>query len=495
MKFPRASGILLHPTSLPGPEGLGTLGPEAFAFVRFLAQAGQHLWQMLPIGPPGYGDSPYACFSSVAGSPMLISVEGLARDGWLRRADLAGGRSRRATRVDFAAAEARKVPLLIAAHDAFRRRARPAQREEFARFCAEEAWWLDDFAEFMALKQAHGNRPWWRWPDGERFRRREAMARARDRLSVEVSRQQFLQFMFFTQWGRVKDHAHANGVRIVGDVPIYVAHDSADVWAYPDVFLLDRRRQPRRVAGVPPDFFSRTGQLWGNPVYNWPHLERTGFGWWERRIRASLSLYDIVRMDHFRGLCAYWGVPFGKRTAMHGRWYRAPGRALLTHLKRAIGDIPMIGEDLGMITPDVRALRDEFGLPGMKILHYAFGGGADNEFLPHNYGRHFVVYTGTHDNATTASWFRTSPAHVRKHARAYLGDEVDRSVWPFIRLAWQSMADTAIVPMQDLLELGDDGRMNVPGTTINNWQWRMRPGAASRPLAARLLALTRACGR
>ncbi|MCE9615644.1 MAG: 4-alpha-glucanotransferase [Lentisphaerae bacterium] len=489
----RRSGILLHPTSLAGPEGVGTLGSEAYDFVDFLHRAGQKLWQVLPLGPPGYGESPYACFSSVAGNSLLISLERLERDGWLEAG--AAPSWQRGKRVHYRHVMALKPRLLALAHARFAATANAAARAGFDAFCAAQHTWLPDYALFMAIKEEQGGRPWWRWPAPLRYRRPAALRQAGARVAGAIEREKFLQYVFFMQWGDLRQHAHARGVQVVGDMPIYVAHDSADVWAYPDVFLLDRRRLPRRVAGVPPDYFSRTGQLWGNPVYNWAYLRRTAFAWWVQRLRANLALYDVVRFDHFRGLAAYWGVPYGHRTAVKGRWYLAPGAALLRCLQKELGTLPMIVEDLGMITPDVRRMREAFNLPGMKILHYAFGGGADSEFLPHNYPRHCVVYTGTHDNDTTRSWYRQAPAPVKRHVRLYVGEDAARSAWPFIRLAWQSVADTALVPMQDLLDLDGRSRMNVPGTSAGNWEWRMRGGEFTPALARRLRQLTEAYGR
>ena len=419
----------------------------------------------------------------------MISLQGLVADWLLRRAEVAGADKRRPYMVDYRRVERVKLPLLTLAHSRFK----PGR--EFDSFCKAQAAWLHDYAVFMAIKESRGGKPWWTWPEALRFRRAEALRRVERRLASDIQRHKFLQVVFFRQWRTLKAHAHARGVRLVGDMPIYVAHDSADVWAYPENFLLDRRRKPLRVAGVPPDFFSRTGQLWGNPVYDWNYLRKTKFAWWEQRLRANLALYDIVRFDHFRAFAGYWGVPYGHRTAIDGRWYKAPGAELFGHWRRVFGTLDMIVEDLGMITPDVRKLRDDFHLPGMKILHYAFGGGADSEYLPHNYARNFVVYTGTHDNDTTRGWYASAPENVKRHARAYVGDGVKESAWPLIRLAWQSVAGTAIVPMQDLLDLGTKARMNVPGTTVGNWRWRMGGGELTAGLAARLKGLTVACGR
>lgn len=491
----RQSGILLHPTSLAGPEGLGTMGREALDYVDFLARAGQRLWQLLPLGPAGYGDSPYACFSSVAGNPLLISLADLRREGWWRADAAVTARGHGGTRVDYRQVERVKWPLLRQATTRFLSHADGAARDAFARFCTGQAGWLDDYALFMAIKDAREGQPWWRWPKPLRFREPRALEAARGRLAAGIAHHQVLQHLFARQWGAVRAHARARGVRLVGDMPIYVAHDSADVWACPRVFLLDRQRRPLRVAGVPPDYFSRTGQLWGNPVYDWRHLRRTDFAWWVQRVQANLALYDVIRFDHFRALAAYWGVPFGHRTAQRGRWYPAAGHALLSRLHKTFDGLEMIVEDLGMITPDVHALRDAFALPGMKILHYAFGGGGGSDYLPHHYPRNSVVYTGTHDNDTTMGWFRGAPAPVRRHACDYVGDALKQSAWPLVRAAWASVADIAIVPMQDLLDLGSRARMNVPGTTAGNWQWRMRPGDASPALAANLLRLTDACGR
>ncbi len=502
MKTPtRQSGILLHPTSLDGPEGVGTLGDESLGFVDFLARAGQKWWQLLPLGPPGYGDSPYAGFSSVAGNPLLISLEGLRREGWLERAEVAAAaaaplaRGAWGRRIDYRAVERLKGPLWHRAAARFLAANAGPSAADYTRFCEAEAGWLDDYALFMAIKDAQGLRPWWRWPRGLRLRQPAALQRARRDLADAIEHQRVGQFWFARQWARVRAAATARGIRLVGDMPIYVARDSVDVWAEPEGFLLDARRRPVRVAGVPPDYFSRNGQLWGNPVYDWDFLRRTRFAWWERRLRANYAQYDIVRFDHFRALAAYWGVPFGHRTARRGRWYPAPGRALLGRMQRVFGHLNMIVEDLGHITPDVHRLREAFDLPGMKILHYAFGGDGTNTYLPHHYAANMAVYTGTHDNDTTRGWFRTASAEVRAQARALAGPDLGTSAWPLVRLAWGSPARIALAPMQDLLDLDSRARMNVPGTTDGNWQWRLAPGALTPALATRLRTLTEICGR
>jgi len=486
----RSSGILLHPTSLPGPEGIGTFGPEACRFVDFLARAGQKYWQILPLGPAGYGDSPYACFSAFAGNPLLVSLEDLAAQGLLpKRKRLAGS-----DRVDYRRVDRTKRKALTQAFQAFQRDASAADRRRIGAFRARHAAWLEDYALYMAMKEHFSLRPWWQWPSRARFR--ESLNGYASRLGDAVEEHVFIQYEFFSQWRRLKGYANAAGVRIIGDIPIYVASDSADVWAKPECFLLDERRRPVRVAGVPPDAFSRTGQLWGNPVYDWEHMQKTNFAWWRARVDESLALYDVLRIDHFRAFESFWAVPHGKRTAMDGEWYPAPGHALLSALQGHLGKLPFIVEDLGDITPAVLALRDAFHLPGMKILQYAFEGGEDNPYLPRNYPANCVVYTGNHDNDTMAGWFKRAPARAKRMAREVMGSHADaRTVWPFIRMAWESRAAGALVPMQDLLGFGNEARMNRPGTTRGNWRWRMRQGEASARLAARLRRLTEATGR
>jgi 4-alpha-glucanotransferase len=489
----RSSGILLHPTSLPGPHGIGDLGPAAHAWVDALARARQSWWQVLPLGPTGYGDSPYQCFSAFAGNPNLVSPDLLVRDGLLEAADVqAAGPSSAfpVEHVDYGAVIAFKPRLLTRAWQRFRSGAAPALRPLFDDFRARHADWLDDFGLFMALKEAHGGVSWQEWPEEFILRRPVALQRARQELDPHVDRHQFTQFLFFRQWQALKDHANGRGLRLIGDVPIFIAGDSADVWTHPDLFLLDDRRRPRFVAGVPPDYFSATGQLWGNPLYDWPAHRRTGYAWWVARLRATLAQVDLVRLDHFRGFEAYWEVPAGSPTAATGRWVTGPGADLLEVLRTALGGLPLIAEDLGVITPEVEALRCRFGLPGMRIMQFAFGGARETRFLPHNYERRTVVYTGTHDNDTTLGWYRALTPEEHRYFRRYAPGTGEEVSWELIRLAWASVADLAVTPLQDVLGLGTEARMNRPGQPAGNWRWRFTSDQLTGEMLDRLADLT-----
>jgi 4-alpha-glucanotransferase len=472
MMFARAAGILLHPTSLPGRFGIGDLGPDAHRFVDALAEAGMRRWQILPLGPTGFGDSPYQCFSAFAGNPYLVSPEGLLEDGLLDAADLARAPAFPADRVDFGPVIAWKVALLERCWERFRAGRGRALRAPFDAFRESHAGWLDDFALFMALKEAHRGRAWVEWEAPLAARDPDALEAARARLAGRADAERFRQFLFFRQWAVLRAVARARGISIVGDVPIFVAHDSADVWAQPELFHLDARGCCTVVAGVPPDYFSRTGQRWGNPLYRWAALRRDGYAWWIARLRAVLEQVDVVRLDHFRGFEAYWEIPASATTAEKGRWVPGPGAELLTALRDALGALPIIAEDLGVITPGVLALRDAFGLPGMKVLQFAFGDGPFHPFLPHLHPPDCVVYTGTHDNDTTRGWYATAPEKERDFARRYLGRDGHDIAWDLIRAAFASVARTAIVPMQDVLDLGTEARMNLPGRPEGNWTWR-----------------------
>ncbi|HEY0379516.1 MAG TPA: 4-alpha-glucanotransferase [Pyrinomonadaceae bacterium] len=506
MSFPRSSGILLHPTSLPGRFGVGDLGGEAHAFVDFLASSGQSLWQVLPLGPTGYGDSPYQCFSAFAGNTLLVSPERLAREGLLGAEDLARVPPFPEERVDFGKAIEFKNALLRKAFDRFRRSAESGLRASFEHFTHQASGWLDDYALYRALKDAQGGKAWNEWEPALARRDPATLAAAREHLRDAVDAQKFYQFLFFRQWAALKAYAHERGVLLVGDIPIFVARDSADVWMNPDQFKLDAAGNPLVVAGVPPDYFSATGQLWGNPIYDWDRMLQDGFRWWIERVRATLEIFDIVRVDHFRGFAASWEIPGGDKTAERGRWVEVPGRELFTAIKGALGDLPIIAEDLGVITPDVEALRDDFGLPGMRILQFAFGGDPKNLDLPHNYIRNCVVYTGTHDNDTTVGWFTSvagagstrDEAQIERERRfclEYLDSDGGEIHWDFIRAVLASVADTAVVPLQDLLGLGTEARMNLPNTTSGNWAWRYKAGALTEETGERLRKLTELYGR
>jgi 4-alpha-glucanotransferase len=488
-RSPRSAGILLHPTSLPGPYGIGDLGPAAYAWVQTLAQARQSWWQILPLGPTGYGDSPYQAASTFAGNPLLISPDLLAQEGLVASADLAAGPFP-TDWVDYPAVSAWKLGLLARAWQNFQQGAAAGLRGPFEEFCRHSAGWLDDFALFLSLKETQGGRAWTDWPAELVHRQPTALAEARQRLRPAIGLHQFSQFLFFGQWQALKRFANEHGIRLIGDIPIFVSPDSADVWANPQLFQLDEHRRPRVVAGVPPDYFSQTGQLWGNPLYDWGAARASGYAWWIARLRATLDLVDLVRLDHFRGFEAYWEIPAGRPTAEVGRWVKAPGADFLTAARSALGALPLIAEDLGVITPEVEALRDRFALPGMRILQFAFSD-SKNPYLPHNFVPRTVVYTGTHDNDTTVGWFRTLPAGELGFLRRYV-PSIDESTvaWDLIRLAWGSVADYAIAPLQDLLGLGTEARMNLPGRAEGNWRRRYRADMLTPAVFDRLADLT-----
>lgn len=493
MRFPRSSGILLHPTSLPGPFGMGDLGDEALRFLDFLAEAGQKLWQVLPLTPTGYGDSPYQGFSAFAGNPFLVSPERLVEDGLLKRADLVHAPSGSEHAVDFGAVIPQRWEWLARASRALA--GRPALTEEFEAWRAARSW-LPDYALFMALKDEHGGRAWDQWEAPLRDREPAALARARDRLHPGVRLHEVAQWLFHRQWSRVREHAHARGIAIMGDAPIFVAHDSADVWARPDLFFLDPAGRPSVMAGVPPDYFTPLGQMWGNPLYRWDRLEAEGFAWWVERMRVQLELVDRIRLDHFIGFHNYYEIPADAADARVGRWMPGPGSALFDALEAALGEVPVVAEDLGDVSPEVFALRDRHGFPGMKVLLFAFDSGAENTFLPHHYDTpHWMVYTGTHDNETVMGWWASAKPEERDRARRYLGRDGSDIAWDLLRLGSASVADGFVAQMQDLLALGTEARMNVPGRPTGNWQWRLLRGQASPEVAERMRALTGIYGR
>ncbi len=495
MNFERAAGILLHPTSLPGPYGIGDIGPEAYRWVDFLSQSETGLWQVLPLGPTGYGDSPYQCFSAFAGNPYLISPHLLLQEGLLYNEDLTHLPPFPAERVDYGMVIPWKLEILQRAYARFRQHGSRHLKEAFTAFQAEQAHWLDDYALFMALKEAHGGAPWPTWETDIRQRETQALEAARRSLAEAIEKQAFFQFLFFSQWRNLKNYANQRGVRIIGDIPIFVAHDSAEVWAHPELFFLDEHGNPTVVAGVPPDYFSATGQLWGNPLYRWDVHAQDGYAWWLARLRTVLELVDIVRLDHFRGFAAYWEIPAGEETAINGRWTPGPGAAFFTAVEAALGSLPLIAEDLGEITPDVVALREQFHLPGMKILVFAFSDDARNPFLPHNYPQNCVVYTGTHDNDTATGWYQRAPEKERDFARRYLARDGHDIAWDLIRAAWSSVAVFSIAPLQDLLSLDNSARMNYPSRAGGNWQWRMPAHALTEALRYRLQEQNRLYGR
>ena len=497
MNFPRSSGILLHPTSLPGPYGIGDLGPQAYAFADFLHESGQRIWQVLPLGPTGYGDSPYQCFSAFAGNPMLISVDRLVERGYLDASDIQDKPSFPVDTVDFGAVIAWKRPLLQKAFRSFQNTAAD-DRNEFEAFCKRHAYWLDEFALFMAAKDAHDLVSWTEWEPQLALRDPAALQRVREQLHDDIECNKFIQFEFERQWCELKAHCTRNDIRILGDMPIYVALDSADVWANRHLFELQPDGKPKVVAGVPPDYFSATGQLWGNPIYSWETHAQTGYAWWIARFRRALEMLDLIRLDHFRGFEAYYEIPAGDTTAVNGSWVKGPGAPLFEALHTALGDLPIVAENLGVITPDVEALRNQFGFPGMAILQFAFGNDPQApDFKPHNYIHHMVAYTGTHDNDTVVGWWNSKPgagsirteADVEKemaYARRYLNTDGHDINMVMIRTLMASVADTVLFPLQDVLGVGSEGRMNLPGSSSGNWRWRFRSEALRADIASRL---------
>ena len=487
-----AAGVLLHITSLPSPYGIGDVGPAAFSMVDRLNAAGQSWWQALPLGPTGYGNSPYQSLSSFAGNGLIISPDGLIEEGLLRAGDCDDGRSFPKDAVDYDVVIPFKHKLFEKAWNTFGAMPRSALRLDYDQFCVEQAHWLDDYALFRALKARHGGVSYLEWPAALVCREPMALAQARRNLAELIGQVCFTQFLLFRQGKRLTEHAHAKGVHLIGDLPFFVSPDSSDVWANPELFLLDEHHRPRFVAGVPPDYFSAQGQLWGNPVYDWEALRRTGYRWCMDRLRALLAHVDVVRLDHFRGFAAAWHVPAGAKTAQSGQWVSGPGSDFFSAVQRELGTLPFIAEDLGVITSDVSALRDQFQLPGTRILQFAFDGNAGNPYLPHNYVPNTVVYTGTHDNNTTRGWFETLPEDQRRKMWNYLkrpGGKSDEVAWELIRLAWSSAAGLAIAPLQDLLNLGAEARMNLPGSVGGNWRWRCPDEMLPESLVDRLRGL------
>lgn len=468
----RLCGILLHPTSLPGPYGIGTLGTQARAFVDFLHDAGQSIWQVLPLGPTGYGDSPYACLSTFAGNPLLIDLDDLVADGMLEPHELqhAPGST---GRTDYGAVVTHKLPLLREAAARFMTRASTERKRQFEEFCEQNRWWLEDFALFAAIKKAQGDRPISEWDSDVKARSAETIRRARAKLAVDLHAVRVEQFFFFHQWHELRAHARSKGVAILGDVPLFVAYDSADVWAHPELFKLDEDLSPRVVAGVPPDCFSATGQLWGNPVYDWRKHAESGYQWWLDRLKLALSLADVVRLDHFRGFEAAWEVPVGNPTAEIGEWVEGPGDAFFDAVRKQFGGLPLVAEDLGLITEEVYALRDRHALPGMHVLQFGFSLGGERIYAPHSCRPNSVAYTGTHDNDTTVGWFRTLSPEERDLVTAYLDTDGSEIHWTMIRAAYGTVAHTAIVPIQDVLGLASEARMNLPGSMGSSWSFRM----------------------
>ncbi len=498
MPFQRSSGLLLHISSLPSHGGIGDLGPAAYQFVDFLEQAKQHIWQVLPINPTGYGNSPYGAISAFAGNPLLISLETLADWGWIDRDRVAALPSASGD-VDFQAVFATKVPLLQEAARNFvaaNRDAKSYQWSQFELYRAEAASWLEAYADYTVLRRLYESRSWNEWPAEYARREPSAMAAFRYRHEEDLLVEQALQFAFEEQWRYLKSYCRNRDIQLMGDVAIFVSYDSADVWTHPDLFELREDMSPIRVSGVPPDYFSADGQRWGNPLYRWHTLEQQGFSWWVDRIRRAQDLFDMIRLDHFRGFEAFWAIPGQDTTARNGKWVKAPGRALFERLQQALGKLPFVAEDLGVITKPVDALREEFALPGMRILQFGFGNRGAHSYLPHKYVPNSVVYTGTHDNDTTLGWWQTGASEAEKEAVAtYLRPGEDGVVWAMIRAAATSVADTCLFPVQDILELDSSARMNVPSRGEGNWSWRCPPGALADRLAHKLAELAEVTDR
>ena len=488
----RCSGILMHISSLPGPYGIGTMGKQAYRFVDFLEEAGQSIWQILPLNPTGYGDSPYQSCSTFAGNHYLIDLDTLAEDGLLKQEELDSIQwSRSETKADFGLLYNNRLRILRKAFDRF------TAGEALDAFCTENRSWLPDFALFMALKDRFGGKPWYQWDEKLKFRDADAIRAAQCELKEEIRFFCFVQYLFFKQWNALRAYAHKKDIRIIGDVPIYVPYDSVEVWKDTALFLLDEKLDPVAVAGCPPDAFTEDGQLWGNPLYRWDVMAQDGYAWWVRRLAAAGELYDIVRMDHFRGLEAYWSIPYGDETAKGGRWCKGPGMDFVRAVKNSLPELNMIAEDLGFLTQEVLDLRDASGYPGMKVLEFAFDSREPSDYLPHTYVSNTVCYTGTHDNMTMRQWFETASADAVAYATEYMSlTEQEGLVWGVIRTAFASVSDYCVIQMQDLLNLGGEARMNFPGTlSDSNWTWRAKDDIMSEALAKRILSMTKLYGR
>jgi 4-alpha-glucanotransferase len=500
----RLSGILLHPTSLPSPYGIGDLGNGAYNFVDFLEKADQQIWQILPLGPVGSGNSPYSSYSALAGNPLLVSLDVLYGDGLLTEEDLEEVKKvfieakQPENWVNYELVNKTKLPMLNKACENFKHSADEEKWQEFNDFCENHGYWLNDFCLYMALKSAHNDLPWYKWEAGIAKRNPNVLQHWQNLLGAEIFYHKFVQFIFFRQWKNLKDYANERKIKIFGDIPIYVAHDSVDVWANQEIFCLDEETgEAELMAGVPPDYFSKTGQLWGNPVYNWEKLEEDNFKWWIQRVKGMLDFVDIMRIDHFRGFEAFWAVPKGEKNAVIGEWIKAPGEKFFDLLAEELGTLPIIAEDLGIITPEVEALRDKYGFPGMKVLHFAFDSDRANPFLPFNYfNRNCVVYTGTHDNDTTVGWFEKRNFAERKRVTDFAGGICAEGIhWSLIRVALSSPANLAVFPVQDLLGLGSAAKMNTPGTVVDNWCWRYCDSALTEDISDHLAYLTYLYGR
>jgi 4-alpha-glucanotransferase len=474
----RYGGILLHPTSLPGKYGIGELGEETFRFIDFLYEHGQNLWQILPLGPTGYADSPYALFSAFAGNPLVINLEKLMNLNLLKASDLEPNISFPDSYVDFGKVIPFKYHLLEKAFDSFYKKQYRTLKTKFDKFKMHHKFWLEDYTLYMSIKKEFEFEPWNTWDLPLRIRDHSTISSWKKKYSKDIEFHRFIQFLFFQQWNEVKTYANKKNIRIIGDIPIFVAYDSADVWSHPEYYYLDDQRELVYVAGVPPDYFSKTGQRWGNPLYRWDVMKSNHYKWWVRRIQHNFKIVDILRIDHFRGFESYWRINANEPTAVKGKWIAGPGIDLFIEIKKILGHLPIIAEDLGIITPEVKDILHQTGYPGMRVLQFAFGDESedyiDNQYLPHNFEKNTVIYTGTHDNDTTKSWFDKSSLIIQKQVLDYLNSNGKDIVGDLIRLAWSSVAQFCIIPFQDLLRLGTEGRMNVPGTVGNNWTWRFK---------------------
>jgi len=495
MEQNRAAGILLHPTSLPGPDGIGDLGPEAYRWIDFLSQTGCQFWQILPLAPTGYGDSPYQCFSAFAGNPYLLSATLLLDQGLLTRSDIEDRPDFPIEHVDYGPVIQWKNVLLRRSFEQFNAGGHEDLVNEFMEYKENENHWLEPYTIFMAIKEKEGGVAWDKWPEPLRQREPEALKTFIRDNHKEIDLHAYAQFIFHRQWSALLTYAHEKGIQIIGDIPIFVAYDSSDVWVHKELFYLDEKGLPKVVAGVPPDYFSATGQLWGNPLYNWENHKKQGYQWWLNRMQAVLNQVDIVRLDHFRGFEGYWEIPYGNQTAVEGQWIKGPGHDFFKVVKKELGDLPIIAEDLGLITKEVHQMRDAFDLPGMKILQFAFASDPDDDFLPHNYSENCVAYTGTHDNNTSRGWYDSAPERERDLCRRYLARSGEDIAWSMIRILWQSVAAWVLAPMQDFLSLGQWARMNYPGNPSGNWVWRMHPDAINEGLEQRLYETNLLYGR
>jgi len=489
----RSSGILMHITSLPGPYGVGTMGKAAYRFIDFLQKAGQKYWQILPVGPTGYGDSPYQTYCTYSGNHYLIDLDLLVEDGLLQQEEITSVHwCENPVRVDYGTLFEQRLPVLRKAFARFDR-----QNSSYRSFVEQEAYWLQEYALFMATKAHFGGKPWSEWPEDIRNHEEEAVKAYRSKLSEEIELQQFLQYEFFTQWKAVRSYAHEHGIKIIGDIPIYVPLDSSDVWSEPDSFQLDEQRRPKCVAGVPPDYFSADGQLWGNPLYDWDKMKKDGYSWWIQRVRAAAEIFDVIRVDHFRGIESYWSVPYGEATAKNGVWVKGPGMDLIRAIKDEMPDLEFIAEDLGFLTPEVIELVEESGFPGMKVLEFAFDPREPSDYLPHTYERNCICYTGTHDNETLVQWAGVASEESYDFACRYLAKREDETICrAVIRAGMASVSNLFVAQMQDWLELGAEARMNHPGVVDgNNWRWRLKDGQLTDKLAEEIHELAALYGR